>query len=127
MWWYHPCEYWSRHSASARGRLHVMRPTARGNGSPVLVGRARERELVHAQLDAALAGQGGLVIVSGEAGIGKTTLAEDSCRAAVDAGALVLVGRCYDRAETPPYGPWLELLEQFGALSSRSSALLAIA
>ncbi|MCC6630025.1 MAG: AAA family ATPase [Chloroflexi bacterium] len=87
----------------------------------------RERELTHAQLGAALAGQGGLVILSGEAGIGKTTLAEDVCREATAAGALVLVGRCYDRTETPPYGPWLELLERFRVLPGRSPALRAIA
>src|SRR5207244_4467840 len=27
-------------------------------------------------------------------------------------GALVLVGRCYDLSETPPYGPWVELFER---------------
>ncbi len=30
-------------------------------------------------------------------------------------GALVLVGRCYDRTETPPYGPWLELFAHYPA------------
>ena len=102
-------------------------PAARGSGQSPLVGRAREQALTHAQLDAALTGQGGLVILSGEAGIGKTTLAEDACRAARAAGAYVLVGHCYDRAETPPYGPWVELLEQFFALPDRSPALCAIA
>lgn len=104
-----------------------MRPVAPGGEPPLLIGRARERELTRAQLGAALAGQGGLVILSGEAGIGKTTLAEDACRAAVAAGALVLVGRCYDRTETPPYGPWLEILEGFRALPDRSPALRAVA
>ncbi|MFN8514135.1 MAG: ATP-binding protein [Chloroflexia bacterium] len=27
-------------------------------------------------------------------------------------GALVLVGRCYDLSETPPYGPWRELFDR---------------
>jgi predicted ATPase len=105
----------------------VTRPTTLGRQPPLLVGRARERALIHPQLGAALAGRGGLVILSGEAGIGKTALAEDACREASAAGALVLVGRCYDRAETPPYGPWLELLEQFRALPDRPPALRAIA
>ena len=47
-----------------------MRPALPGNGPPLLVGRSRERSLLHAQLSEALAGQGGLVILSGEAGIG---------------------------------------------------------
>ncbi|MGA7671215.1 MAG: AAA family ATPase [Nitrolancea sp.] len=80
---------------------------------PPFVGRERERNITRAQLSAALAGQGGLVVLSGEAGIGKTTLAEDVCQEARAAGALVLIGHCYDRTETPPYGPWAELLEQY--------------
>ena len=56
-------------------------------------------------LAAALAGQGSLVLIGGEAGIGKTALAEALCREAAEQGALVLVGRCYDLTETPPYGP----------------------
>ena len=30
-----------------------------------------------------------------------------------DAGTLVLVGRCYDLTETPPYGPWVELFRRY--------------
>src|SRR5690349_19635735 len=104
-----------------------MHPTTPGNGPPVLVGRARERSLLRAQLGAALTARGGLVILSGEAGIGKTTLAEDACQEANGAGALVLVGRCYDGAETPPYGPWIELLEQYSALLDRLPAPHTIA
>ena len=86
---------------------------------PRLVGREREQHITRAQLHAALAGQGGLVILSGEAGIGKTTLAESICREAIASGALVLTGHCYDRTETPPYGPWSELLEQYQTLGTR--------
>ena len=74
-------------------------------------------------LSAALAGQGGLVLIGGEAGIGKTALAEALCREATEQGALVLVGRCYDLTETPPYGPWVEL---FGA-TARTTTLPAAA
>src|ERR671916_579590 len=59
------------------------------------------------------AGRGGLVLIAGEAGIGKTTLAEATCRDALAGGARVLVGRCYDLSETPPYGPWSEIRDQF--------------
>ena len=34
-------------------------------------------------------------------------------REAVEQGAFVLVGRCYDLTETPPYGPWVELFGQY--------------
>ncbi len=73
-----------------------------------LVGRERELATLHEVLAAALAGHGSLVLISGEAGIGKTTLAEATLAEAAEQGVLVLVGRCYDLAETPPYGPWRE-------------------
>src|SRR4051794_16270350 len=75
-----------------------------------LVGREREQAALRGALDAALAGHGSLVLIGGEAGIGKTALAEALLAEATDQGALVLVGHCYDLSETPPYGPWAEAL-----------------
>lgn len=80
---------------------------------PLLVGREREWATLHDQIAAARAGQGSLILISGEAGIGKTALAEAMCDAVTEQGALVLVGRCYDLTETPPYGPWVELFGQY--------------
>jgi predicted ATPase len=83
-------------------------------GAPfALVGRERELGVLRERLTAALTGHGGLVLISGEAGIGKTALAESLCHEAADQGALVLVGRCYDLTETPPYGPWVELFARY--------------
>ena len=42
-----------------------------------LIGRVRERTRLIAGLDAALSGRAGLAMLSGEAGIGKTRLAEE--------------------------------------------------
>jgi DNA-binding CsgD family transcriptional regulator/tetratricopeptide (TPR) repeat protein len=53
--------------------------------------------------------------MSGEAGIGKTTLAEGLCEEARAYDAVMLTGRCYDLTETPPYGPWVELFGQYQA------------
>jgi DNA-binding CsgD family transcriptional regulator len=86
----------------------VSQNTATGS-PPLLVGRERERAVLRQCLGAAIAGQGGLVLVGGEAGIGKTTLAKALCREAEESGALVLAGQCYELSETPPYGPWAEL------------------
>jgi len=77
---------------------------------PPLVGREREQATLRDALDAALAGHGSLVLIGGEAGIGKTALAEVLLAEAIAVGATVLVGRCYDLSETPPYGPWAEAL-----------------
>jgi DNA-binding CsgD family transcriptional regulator len=71
--------------------------------------------MLGAALDAALAGSGGLVLVGGAAGIGKTTMVAAVAREATERGALVLTGRCYDLSETPPYGPWWEVLRRYPA------------
>ena len=64
-------------------------------------------------LDAVEQGTGSLVLVSGEAGIGKTTLVEDLAFQARSRDLLVLTGGCYDLTTTPPYGPWLDALSSY--------------
>ena len=83
---------------------------------PLLVGREREQAVLKEHLDRMLAGQGGTVLVGGDAGIGKTTLVEDLSVEAEERGTLVLWGHAYDLSVTPPYGPWLEIFRQYRAL-----------
>jgi DNA-binding SARP family transcriptional activator len=59
-------------------------------------------------LDAAVGGSGGLVLIGGEAGIGKTALATSIECEAHGRGIPVWVGHCYELAATPPYGPWVD-------------------
>jgi len=87
-----------------------------------LVGRNRELVVLRDQLTAALAGRGNLMLISGEAGVGKTALADALCREAADAGAHILIGHCYDRTETPPYGAWIEIVQYFRALPLQADA-----
>ncbi len=78
-----------------------------------LFGRDRELGMLRQHLDVAFAGRGRLALIGGEAGIGKTALAEALSQEAREQGALVLTGRCYDLTETPPYGPWVELFARY--------------
>src|SRR5262245_1578022 len=84
--------------------------------SAALVGRDRELAILNDRLMTTRHSRGGLVLISGEAGIGKTALADDLGRQSVEAGALVFTGHCYDRAESPPYGPWREIARRIEAL-----------
>src|SRR5215212_10694510 len=90
--------------------------------TPPLVGRDRELALLRDRLTAAQGGRGSLVLISGEAGIGKTALADTLARTAADTGARVLTGHCYDRIETPPYGPWIEIARRVQALPAAANA-----
>ena len=80
--------------------------------SPI-VGREREQAELRQILDEAIAGHGSLVLISGEAGIGKTTLVDDLIQEARQRDCLVLTGGCYDLTTTPPYGPWAEALRRY--------------
>jgi predicted ATPase len=94
--------------------VHSQGPTA------PLVGRGSERVVLREELATAVAGHGRLILIGGEAGIGKTTLANDLAAEAAQRGALVLIGHCYDLTNTPPYGPWLDL---FGTISPQEPSL----
>ena len=80
---------------------------------PVIYGRDRERAQLGELLDSAIEGYGSLALISGEAGIGKTTLVDDLIYEAEQRDFLVLIGGCYDMTTTPPYGPWSEALQQY--------------
>jgi DNA-binding CsgD family transcriptional regulator len=80
---------------------------------PPLVSRERELLDLRRALQQALDGGGGLVLISGEAGIGKTTLVQTFAREAVGQDALILQGYCFDLSTTPPYGLWLELTDRY--------------
>src|SRR3712207_6058493 len=72
-------------------------------------------------------GRGQLVLLGGEAGVGKTTIAEALCREAADRGALTLVGRCYDLIDTPPYGPWMDAFGDYQPEADLPSPPMAFA
>ncbi len=77
-----------------------------GAGDGPFVGRDTALATVTAHISAARAGSGGLVLVSGPAGIGKTRLIEE----AVGAGPAVVWGRCVDDLGAPPLWPWHRVL-----------------
>src|SRR5579884_1370510 len=81
-------------------------PPSRWRQQPI-VERERELEQLRAALQEASAGHGSLVFVSGEAGVGKTTVLRECARRC--APSRTLVGSC-DPIETPrPHGPLLDI------------------
>jgi DNA-binding NarL/FixJ family response regulator len=92
-----------------------------GDAAQVMVGRDRELARVTGLLDDALAGRGRLVLCTGEAGIGKTRLAEELAAAATARGVAVAWARAADRGGSPPYGLWRLVLAE-AAVGSGSAA-----
>jgi DNA-binding SARP family transcriptional activator len=72
-------------------------------------GRARELEALAGAFKEAAAGERRVALVAGEAGMGKTALVAEAARAAHEAGATVLYGRC-DEDIGFAYLPWVEAL-----------------
>jgi DNA-binding SARP family transcriptional activator/tetratricopeptide (TPR) repeat protein len=73
-----------------------------------LIGRAPELKELRGALERACAGQGSVVAVLGEAGIGKTRLLSELIETAEAQGARVLVGRSYESEQVLPFGPWVD-------------------
>jgi ATP/maltotriose-dependent transcriptional regulator MalT len=83
-----------------------------GSGIP-LVARDRELERLRAAFDQAAVGAATAMLISGDAGVGKTRLTDELALVARDKGAVVLTGRCLDAGETGlPYLPFAEAMAQ---------------
>ena len=80
--------------------------------SPELIGRESERE----QWAAALEGLGdepALIAVSGEPGIGKSSLLDELCREAEARGQLALTGRGAELESDIPFGAFADALDDY--------------
>ncbi|MFD4218922.1 ATP-binding protein [Streptomyces griseus] len=78
--------------------------------TPALFGRDHPVGVLRSEIARATDSHGGLVLVTGEAGIGKSTLVTDAAHEARRRGALVVGGSCWDSDTTPGYWPWVQVL-----------------
>jgi predicted ATPase len=90
--------------------------------SPVLIGRAAEVAAATSAIVSARAGRARVVLVSGDAGIGKTRLVSEVCGRARQAGMLAAVGGCVQMGDAAvacaPLAEVLrDLLRQLGAVT----------
>lgn len=75
-----------------------------------LVGRGVELDQLDAALGDAVEGRGGLVVVTGEPGIGKTALARVFVDRAAARGAFSAWGTCWDGGGAPALWPWVQVV-----------------
>src|SRR5690606_22366248 len=75
-----------------------------------LIGRERELAEMLAALDDACDGRGSVLLLAGEPGIGKTSLAEVVAERAAERGARVAWGRSWERGDASPFWVWSQLV-----------------
>ena len=82
------------------------------SGKTPFVGRQKELSELRAHVADLARGVGGVVLIGGEPGVGKTRLAETAMHEARAARALCLTGHCYEmEGGAPPYSPFMEIFE----------------
>lgn len=84
----------------------------------------REREL--AQLDEIVAGRDGVVVITGEPGIGKTRLLHELARRMTAAQVAVAWGRMWEVGLTPAFWPWLQILTALERPDDRAPVLASV-
>ena len=82
---------------------------------PILIGRAPALTNLHSLIDQVRGGQGQVVLLCGEAGIGKSRLVTESKAYATAQGFLLLQGNCFPTDLSYPYAPLLDLLRSVPA------------
>ena len=79
--------------------------------SPVLIGREREMGMLEQALRLVESGEGRLVLLSGEAGIGKSRLLEETRHRAQEPW-ICFTGNCYEQDAAYPYSLWIDALRR---------------
>lgn len=80
----------------------------------VFVGRSEDIARGRKAVDEASNGRGRMLLFSGEAGIGKTRLADEIAAVAARRDARVVWGRCWEAGGAPAYWPWIQTFRALG-------------
>jgi class 3 adenylate cyclase len=76
-------------------------------------GRASEMKQLRTAMDQAVSSRGGVFMLAGEPGIGKTRTAEELISYARLRDVQALVGHCYEGEGAPAYWPWLQIIRSY--------------
>jgi DNA-binding winged helix-turn-helix (wHTH) protein/tetratricopeptide (TPR) repeat protein len=98
-----------------------MLPEAGSGAGVPLVGRRTELGRLQQAMERARQGLACAVLLSGEAGVGKTRLVEELQADARRAGALALLGQCHESEQVLPYCPWRDVLRPEGPIAQAMS------
>jgi hypothetical protein len=87
-----------------------------------IVGRASEIAEIMRGFEDAASGRGRVYVIAGEGGIGKTRLATEIARLAIERGATVAWGRCAEAGGAPAFWPWIQILRSLRRARARGPA-----
>lgn len=111
----------------ATGQLAVASRPATAGGTHASTsepcGRSRELREIADLMDRVPAGEGRLVLLSGEAGVGKTYVADRIAARARQSGLGVIWGCCWEGEDAPPYWPWSQILRGVLQLHKEAAAV----
>ncbi|HLM70008.1 MAG TPA: AAA family ATPase, partial [Thermoplasmata archaeon] len=91
-----------------------------------LVGRSAELGAIRSFVDRPTPGSSRLLLLTGEAGIGKSRLIGEFHRVATVAGMLRLTAQCEGIERGVPYAPWIDLIRQFVSEQPRARVRSAV-
>ncbi len=91
-----------------------------------LIGRGHELRELEELLSCGARGRGGLAMLVGEPGIGKTRLADAAAEVAMGMGFRVAWGRAWESGGAPPYFPWIQALTVLGLPVPDASLVTAV-
>ncbi|MGH2558636.1 MAG: ATP-binding protein, partial [Thermomicrobiales bacterium] len=102
---------------SGPGRDSLQSQPAPPIGHLPLIGRDDELTRLRSAINADLTGGSRVVLLAGEAGIGKTRLLDEAMRCVPD--GIVALGRCADERGMPPFLPWIDALSDLDDRADR--------
>ncbi|MBU1576466.1 MAG: AAA family ATPase [Candidatus Edwardsbacteria bacterium] len=89
--------------------------------SKAMVGRQKEKELLNSAVEKGISGQGQIISVVGEAGIGKSRLSRELIQNWAERGYSFFVGNCQSYGAAISYLPWADLLKTYLGIKEADS------
>lgn len=101
----------------------MVMPPGRAIVSPAFIGRAVAFEAFTQAYERACAGAGQTVVVSGEAGMGKSRFVAEARAHVEAAGGRFLQGNCFEQDRSLPFAPFADVIRTMLLPGSRSATL----
>ncbi len=94
-------------------------------GGAAIVGRTEPRERLEQMVVASAMGRTSTVLVSGDAGMGKTSLIRAALENTADGSTVVAWGTCWQGDGAPGFWPWMQALDDIAHSIGRDAAIVA--